>query len=382
MTARTRSRSTPLDSGYTLSGSTRFNQQPAIAVSENCVDTVGQRSSMNPLSLFKITLDNYPVCNETIGTVRHIGRLPLAATINQLSKSDFDANLPTFQYGRSLLQAIADSHPGKPKVSVPNFIYELKDLPGMIRHFAGLVKRFGPQNKRRKPPTIHDGASSWLAWNFGWAPLFSDLSNMYNVAEGVKRAAAMYLKAQQNNGYVSRFAELGDDSQNRTKNNSTFDTGTFVDCLATSTYDYSSESWICSRWKTSQVLPLYALANGGHRNLLLDQLGFDISFETIYNAIPWSWLVDWCTDASSIIKIYSNQGGWRFSGCVQMEHVKCQKTITATGTKAKYWRGPVSASYELKSRRIVNPSIADVQMNFFNGHQLSILASLLITRFG
>lgn len=378
MTIRNRTRTTPLDSGKYGVNNYNTNAQPAFSSVENTVDNVGNPHIMNNFDSILFENKEVPTTTRKIGVRWYQGMIPIIATNAGTSTTTF-RSMGGLKYPRGVLETIAASHPGNPKVSIPNFVYELKELPLLFKQYIDLCRKYGNNGgRRRAPEPSKDAASSWLAWNFGVAPMISDLKNIYNVAEGVTRAAKYYYQAR-THGHVSRTLKRGEATDRRVTNNVAY-SADLLSCFGTSVTDIEGRAWTCSWWRATTGLPLYSLLNGGHRDLLLDQLGLDFSLDQVYNAIPWSWLVDWCTDASSIISIYSNKGGFSFMSACDMEHLKFDRTITPYGSVAsQLWDNkPVVQHADWKRRNVVVPTVLDAQMNIFDERQLSILASLFV----
>lgn len=369
-TVRTRQRQKPAYAGTIQVGSYPPTVQPSgWSFWESTTDVVGNLNGDNPFSLERSQIVEAPVLNTDWGFYKYRGLLPLCARTPR-APADPALNLT---YPRTVLEAIKDSHPGSPTFSLPNFIWELRELPGMIQRYIRLVRDV--RRKRRIPPS--EASNEWLAYNFGWAPLFSDLKSLYDVAEGVKRQARRIDKAIRE-GYVSTNGKRGSAETKSTALKQAFDSA-FGGVYGTRLTEVRGTAWTTSKWRLDPILPVYGLLNGGHRNLLLDQLGLDVSFDTVWNAIPWSWLVDWTTDASSILSIYSNVGGFRHIRTCSMEHKEFEVSITPTSFQDKYGSNVVIRS-ETKSRVVVNPSIRDVTFNVFTPRQVSLLAAIMISR--
>lgn len=80
----------------------------------------------------------------------------------------------------------ARTNPSREEVSIPNFLYELKDLPHMIRQ----MKNLGPilRNLRhRNHAAMSAVASQYLGYEFGWKPLISDISQLLQFQSQVDR---------------------------------------------------------------------------------------------------------------------------------------------------------------------------------------------------
>lgn len=380
--SRSRSRIYPLFQGtYGVVGYGEPYTQPYHLGKDTCDDVIGNFGKQNPFLSRKYRFLQYPdPLIKQVGLETCTNLLPTVMYTSGSSTFSETAWPHSTAYSRTVLEAIADSHPGEATVSIPNFIFELKDLPGMYKDYAKTVKKIRKLGKKYRP-SVKDAAKQHLAYNFGWAPLFSDLKSIFDVSEGVSRQAARLVKAQ-NEGFVSTRGYRGSTQSKVTKEKYPFSSGpNFASGYATAIADIESTAWTSSRWKISKMPPVYGLLTGGNRNLILDQLGLDASFDTVWNAVPWSWLVDWTTDASSVIKIHSNKGGFRFDSAVAMEKSRRVISLVPYGSHASHWKNKAIIVFsETKSRRIVNPTIQEATINIFNGHQLSILASLLIPK--
>lgn len=121
----------------------------------------------------------------------------------------------------------------------------------------------------------------------------------------------------------------------------------------------------------------------GHLKKLL---GLDLTPDTIWNATPWSWAVDWITNTGDVI---SNLQSWTTDGMVMrygyiMEHVKCVHTYSfsgPTGHLPPMARPSVlSFSVETKTRRKATPFGFGLKYGQFTDRQWAIVAALGIAR--
>jgi hypothetical protein len=368
MPARTRSRRNSGYQGTVIVGGFTFNKHGWDSI-ESISDFVGNPKGQNSLAIHSAKRVAAPTFNGQYG-------LWLANSLRPSCSYNFpvsDSWYGSMPYSRTVLEAIKGSHPGSPTVSIPNALYELKELPGMLQNYAKIVRKI--RDNPDYHPGIRDGSNEWLAYNFGWKPLYNDLKSLFDVAEGAKRQARRYAKAK-SEGFVSTRGLRGGATK-VSVSNGTFDSS-MNSVFATVHKEAQSKAWTSARWTATDNLPLYTILLGGNRNLLLDQLGLDASFDTVWNAVPWTWLIDWCTDVSALVSVYSNTGGFRFSSAVSMEHVKQTHTYVPTSNRQN-WPTEVVISYESKLRTVVAPSIADVRLTILNKRQLSILAALVFS---
>lgn len=245
----------------------------------------------------------------------------------------------------------------------------------MLKHALGKLRP--PRNRRNRP--ISELANDHLQYAFGWAPLLSDLSKIWDVSEWTDQRARMLLRAQQQ-GFITRTKQRGTHSQRFVVNNEPYNTfGYSISGVATT--DCSSRAWTSSRWRYVGSIPFGSSLSQARQGLKSAAYGWDLTFDTIWNAIPWSWMVDYFTDISDILSIHSNKAGFKFDSAVAMEH----RMIT---TEVEPKRGlelgasKVTILRESKARTIATPTIFDAQINFLRPKQLANLVALGVTRLG
>lgn len=370
---RIRRSTTPGPTGTMQIGSyppTTFNSQSHFAI---CEDVVGNFNGQNPLRLTKAKVSNIPVINGVRGFYTYIN-CPVSSTMNANAAPSTSSWLTHGgpKFSRSASQAAAGAHPGEPAISLPNFLFELKDLPRMYRAWA---RRIGKGQPRLSPPK--EAADAYLEYQFAWRPLISDLMSLYEVAEWTESRARYIAKADAGK-FISRRSQRGSDSLRVVDNRYPYNSRG-GNMWGSATHDYEGKAWVSTRWRYNRNFPLGSfIANEKHR-LLASALGLDIGFQTFWDAMPWSWMVDYFTDLSSVISVHRNRAGFTFAGACNMEYTKLTSSIVPYpfgGLKL----APYTRTHEQKNRTPFSPSIADVGINFLNGRQLSILGALLVSR--
>jgi hypothetical protein len=118
-------------------------------------------------------------------------------------------------------------------------------------------------------------------------------------------------------------------------------------------------------------------------------LGLSLTPDTVWNLAPWSWAVDWFTNAGDVI---SNLTDWAVYGlCLRygyiMEHTIARDTYTYVGgskgagfKRTEYLPPPIILEVETKIRRKANPFGFGLTWNGLSPIQLAIAAALGITR--
>jgi hypothetical protein len=116
-------------------------------------------------------------------------------------------------------------------------------------------------------------------------------------------------------------------------------------------------------------------------------LGLDLTPEVLWNAAPWSWAIDWFSNAGDVI---SNLSDWATDGLVLkygyvMEHSSVIDTYAPAARPSIAPGGfvsPVVAFTETKRREKATPFGFDISWDGLSPRQLAITAALGLTRSG
>jgi len=110
--------------------------------------------------------------------------------------------------------------------------------------------------------------------------------------------------------------------------------------------------------------------------------GIGIDLSTLWEVIPWSWLIDWCSDVGSYLSAKRNIIPATLQGVYIME-----ETVTRWTTPRLAWWSATNGIMDAGSftrtqkKRYANVGIAPTaHFPFLNGNQVGILASLSVTR--
>ena len=232
------------------------------------------------------------------------------------------------------LRAFNISNPSRHNQSLLTAIIELRDLPHMLR-FAGrllnapsVTKKMitsaygggGPRLSKRSMSTLRSHnllphqngriglpktlAAANLAWQFGWAPLISDINKLMNFQQALDRKRAEVNKAFSGSGLRRRITLFNDTVTG-------FETDYILDSVGAAivavdvTYTRFARSWCTLVYKplSPSVLPPSDLS------LQANLLGLDAHgiLQSAWELLPWSWLVGWCSNVTDILSSASNQ---------------------------------------------------------------------------
>lgn len=351
---------------------------------ENCTDRVGSPRSDGPFALNRYV--HKPV---RINGTRQPGNIPVVDFIPDSwtpgSMEVFHPGTPLV--GAALTKALANTNPNRRTVDMPVFVYELADLPKMVKNIGeNLIKL---AKSKGRPPKLSDTvtqvASSNLSVQFGWLPLVSDIGKMLDfqniVDKRVKELERLYSKG----GLRRRFNNFAD--QEILQGFATLQTSNFT----------SNANWMIIRstkvWTTLRWLPypddinrLPFLDRDLHeqaRRATLDissKYRQDVDIAAVWEAIPFSWLADYFANIGDILKSGRNQMPvYPTQACVMTElHSTCDYTnVWASNSLTGK---PGHHDYWSKSRYVnasPTPSFSAC-LPFLNGGQLSILGSLAV----
>jgi hypothetical protein len=282
-----------------------------------------------------------------------------------------------------------------------NSIANLATTFGEFLHPGGIPKA-QVQTWRRRTEHAKSAGSDYLNLQFGWAPLVDE---MFSFARGVLDADLLLDQYERDAGkLVRRTFEFPTDTSG---GGTSIVTGSpnqiFYQPYNTRLMNrdlsltdasklfrqrtVSKRAWFSGAF--CYYLPRgYDSRNEVHRKALLAKqvLGLYPTPETIWNVAPWSWAVDWFSNAGDVM---SNVSSFIFDGAVMpygyiMEHSIVRDTYTRQRAD-QFYDGQVAHSSmsfvtETKIRRKASPYGFGVSWDGLSTFQASILAALGITR--
>lgn len=275
-------------------------------------------------------------------------------------------DVPDYTDAVAATMALARTNPSRPNVDVWNFLYELKDVPQMIFQVGNLMRKYGTNPAknwpRNKPEIVRDVGNAYLGWTFGWEQMGRDLMGLLDFIGRVDQRAKELDRLM--SGSLRRRATLIDTVIPFTKTNA-FYCGPLYQSTVRVTLNmaYARKLWVRVQYApTSATFKLL----GSDRRELARSLVFghrpDIS--TVWNAIPWTWLIDWFSTAGDFFAANRNTLGLTVSDIAIMRESYVKMTSSElvnplsdsvfTENKNFFWRkrarvkysgGPVITAY-------------------------------------
>lgn len=268
--------------------------------------------------------------------------------------------------------------PNKPKIYLPVALFELRDLPRMIKHAGDLLHKIA-SNPRGLDP-IYEAAAATLAYQFGWRPLMQDIATMLDAAKiiddeqkrlrGVRSEKGLRVKVTLDNQHTP--VSKGDKTLS----------SVYLRSLNQKWTGFKTyEAWGTVRWVTRDP-HLYG-REPSWKEAFDNAMGLNASHipAAVWKALPWSWCIDWFAGISDVIEANSNMVFYKPTRvCVMRRYVN-----QWWWEEKVYGHGYISPGYSRsswKGREVLHVpplQLPYVNLPFMDGFKLSILGSLAIT---
>jgi len=271
--------------------------------------------------------------------------------------------------------------PTQPNFQALNALYELKDLPGMLK-------------QRLSHNGLKDVSNYWLALQFGWKPLLADIRNAVRTQiNGQKRLQQLM---RDNGKPVRRSIQMVNTSDVLSESQGN-NYSAIQPILVTQYYGgsphYRTKKVVNDRvWASAQFR--YYLPPGPRdvkwrREMLRRIFGIQYpSPSVIYNAIPWSWLIDWFTNLGDVLENMDSGVADRL-GATYFYTMRERSTVREMFSNVDVFRksgervtlsGSARSIMSMKARVAGDPFGFNTNQNTLTGMQLSILGSLGMSR--
>lgn len=286
------------------------------------------------------------------------------------------------------------TNPGRAEILAPVFLAELRDIPRMVRQLGDTL-RWINNGIKRPPSTIANGlsiskklAADNLAYQFGWAPLLSDLKNMALMTDSINRRRKELSRLHSGRGLKRRVTlEKREAKSNNPSSLSVWTADGTLLTLAGPQMSY--RSWV-HRWATFRYAPTKdsPLPASDHEiRMMVMGLTLNNIASNLWEAIPWTWLADWFSNLGDIVESTNNSAHVSVKSCCIMTHSGFEyriPTLIWTFSNGSVKLDSYHRLFETKARRIGLPNfpIPELSLPHLGGSQLSILGSLAVTRAG
>jgi hypothetical protein len=185
---------------------------------------------------------------------------------------------------------LAMTNPSRPVVDLPVFLFELRELPELI-NVAGKT-------------LLRTVAKANLSYEFGWRPLISDLLKLFDFHDHVERRYQELKKL-----YTVGFRKTVSLERNSASSSTLPNALLYYNAIFWTYLDRFNKTtaYECrghARWKPTTLPPKGDVAL---RNLAVRAcLGLSLSPAALWEAMPWSWLVDWFSSVGDFLNASRN----------------------------------------------------------------------------
>jgi len=264
-----------------------------------------------------------------------------------------------------LLQLLQEPNPSRPYVDVPVEVLQIGEIFQLIqKRGASLIKELGREN---------------LRYQFGIKPVVDDVFKMFNFHDQVSRRVLEVKRLQSRKGLrrtvIAGQSSLASDVLWTQQSN-----GIFLSTRARGNTVFTKK--VHCRWLP--IGDLSKMYTPAEMSKLIQRcvLGLTVDFSTVWELIPWSWLIDWGANVGTFLQASRNIIPAQLTTCVVMLHTHTEWSspgLTGINNGNRYRLQPIQIIREGKTRTSVSPSVT-AQFPFLSGNQLGILASLAVTR--
>lgn len=206
------------------------------------------------------------------------------------SSYGFSPAYPTLDEVGLVNAAIAQCNPEKPIMDLPLFLFELRELPRLIKDTGDALLSRGTR-------VLRDPGGTYLSYKFGWAPLFSDLRNLLNLSNSIEQRIKSLNEGAGERNYKAKLPgrnlSLGASSGYHVYSNSRI--------YYRKKTTYHETNWMTCKYSVNpEDLPSL---DDGMKDRFQWALGLKgNSLVTTWNAIPWTWLIDYFSSIGSYLE--------------------------------------------------------------------------------
>jgi hypothetical protein len=247
----------------------------------------------------------------------------------------------------------------EPVVDIPLFLYELREIPKMLKD-AG---------KFLSSPTRTNPGDAYLSYSFGWGPLMRDISALADLAQQFNEQMDRLRDAQRRKrlegSLMSASGPLPDQGSH------SYNYG-YLKCDYRVRAKVKHRSWFVAKFKTFDIPP--DVDNAG-----INQVRYALGLKgaspaTIWNMIPWTWLMDYFSNVSTYLQATRNVVKYDLETLCVMQRAEITKrtqverkdffegtitpgtSVTTSWERRVYWNAAPSIGLEpfLSSGQIAN----------------------------
>lgn len=275
----------------------------------------------------------------------------------------FDGDQPNTVFAT---RAASRTNPSRPYVDVPVAILELKDMIPLIRDHGRELFRGSVSQQL---------AQSNLFNNFGIRPLVNDLVSIFRFREQVDRRVQEIQRLQSKKG-LRRTITMGGFSKTSLSNRTVQSVGVGITVPVAVVSQLTVKAHV--RWMPDTDVSGMLTPDRMRALATRSVLGLTVDPSTVWNLIPWSWLVDWSSTVGDYLSATRNIVPAVVSDLSIIRHTKTTHHVSPSHwSDVKFDGAKVVRETKMRAKSFVTPT---AHFPFLNGNQVGILASLAMAR--
>lgn len=279
--------------------------------------------------------------------------------------------------------------PGRPATSLTVFLGELRDMPRMVLDLKARARAMYVNSPKRL-------GQDYLAANFGWLPLASDLRRMYGL---YRHSEKILSELERNNGqWTQRGGTVFE-----TSTASTVEKIGLTNAAFAPKYTYFTRSspiprsfttsetgrkvWFSGRFR--YYIPERNFKDSAWRRKTIRRMyGLTLTPADIWELTPWSWLIDYFSNAGDVLSNLST--GVVDDVVAKYAYIMGTTTVRTTTTTSAllknieagdvYFSGTAIQESCIKNRNVATPFGFGMSSEDFSGRQLAILTALGLSK--
>lgn len=269
---------------------------------------------------------------------------------------------------------LASTSVASPPVDVALFLWELREFPRLLRSLGDFLRR-----RRRGPYTPGDTASRYLEYSFGWRPLMNDLRSLIDLQQSINDRLNLLKSISEHARFRRTLASYS--------NNGDFRTGFgYSDIQMDVRWSENHNAWATGRYvprdreRIKQLTDRFSDAQHDYAKSLA--LNYSLSPGFIWNAIPWTWLIDYFVNVGDFIESVSGILYTDLTDVCLMRHHRSEETSSPYSVPQGLSVTGHRYVKDLKTRVVIGTARPGISWDpVLSGSQSAILASLATARF-
>lgn len=276
-------------------------------------------------------------------------------------------------------KAIGLTAPNDPASNVATFIGELRN--------DGLPSLPG-ESFRERTAIARSSGNEYLNYQFGWAPMVSDLNDFLSATRNASKIINQYVR---DSGRVVRRRYAADPVIEQRFSRGGGWAYPIDQNVVTSGYVHevrTTELWFSGAFQYFVPVPDSTLGRIRYYESLANKLyGTRITPEVVWELAPWSWAVDWFTNVGDVMHNISLLGSdglvMKYGYAMRKQKLETHMRHTINGGQGVYRAGSALSREQFaehKHRIRANPYGFNIDFPGLSAKQASILAALGLTK--